>query len=338
MRDRRHRPLASALALCALLALACVPAASARSPTPLDLALRFQPHLFFDSTEPWRPLDVDAFLAEPGHGACVSAPGGSPACTPLTSIAQLTPPVDQLDLRGVQPDGSDAAAPDVQSCAKSKPELLECDEAVRSIIYAHVRRRGTRTAIDYWWFLRYNDFLVDQHEGDWEGVTVLVDATRTHVAETHFAAHADIWRYGDRISRLDGGRHVRVYVARGGHAAYPRPCRRQAMRADGERAAGGALRRRQPVDRQRPGDLRTPLRPAAAGGRWQAGVVGRVGRPLGNERAQLLRRRRPRPSSGATSGRSRHRAARGAASPADRPGSQQVPSDRSGESQRRPAP
>lgn len=225
MKGHGHGPLARALTLCALLALTCVPAASARSPTPLDLALRFQPHLFFDSAEPWRPLDVDAFLAEPGHRACASAPAAPPACTPFTSIAQLTPPVDELDLRGVQPDGSDAAAPDVQSCAKSKPELLECDASVRSSIYAHVRRRGTRTAIDFWWFLRYNDFLVDQHEGDWEGVTVVVDATRTHVAQTHFAAHAGIWRYAADVSRLDRGRHVRVYVARGSHAAYPRPCR-----------------------------------------------------------------------------------------------------------------
>jgi hypothetical protein len=217
--------LAGALTLCALLALICGPAASARTPTALDLALRFQPHLFFDDAERWRPLDVDAFLAEPGHGACVPVPAAPPACTPLTSIAQLAPPVDELDLRGVAADGSDASAPGVPSCAKSTPELLECDEAVRSIIYAHVRRRGTRTAIDYWWFLRFNDFSVDQHEGDWEGVTVVADATARHVAETHFAAHSDVWRYRAGVSRLDGGRHVRVYLARGSHAAYPRPCR-----------------------------------------------------------------------------------------------------------------
>lgn len=226
MRRLRLGPFARALALAALMALTCVPSASARSPTPLDLALRFQPHLFFDATEPWRPLDVDAFLAEPGHGACVSAPVGPPACTPLVSVAQLAPPVDELDLRGVQADGGDASAPDVQTCAKSKPTLLDCDEDGRTVIYAHVTRRRTRIAIDYWWFLRYNDLDLDQHEGDWEGVTVIVDAAARHVVSAHFAAHAGIWRYRDAVSRLDRGRHVRVYVARGSHAAYPRPCRR----------------------------------------------------------------------------------------------------------------
>jgi hypothetical protein len=157
----------------------------------------------------------------------VSAPDDAPpACTPLTSIAQLTPPVDELDLRGVQVDGSDASAPDLQTCAKSEPTLLDCDEGGRSVIYAHVTRRVRRIAIDYWWFERYNDLLLDQHEGDWEGVTVIVDAAARHVVSTHFAAHAGIWRYADAVSRLDRGRHVRVYVARGSHAAYPRPCRR----------------------------------------------------------------------------------------------------------------
>jgi hypothetical protein len=46
----------------------------------------------------------------------------------------------------------------------------------------------------------------------------------------HFAAHADVWRYPDGIARLDGGRHVRVYVARGSHAAYPRSCQLTACR------------------------------------------------------------------------------------------------------------
>jgi hypothetical protein len=222
-----HRSSGSrALALCVLLAMTCVPTAWARSPTSIDIALRFQPHLLFDSGDPWRPLDVDAFLAEPGHQACVSAADATTACTPLTSIAQLAPPVDQLDLRGEEADGSDASAPDLQTCAKSKPDLLDCDEDGRTVIYAHVTRRRTRTAIDYWWFLRFNDLDLDQHEGDWEGVTVIVDAAARHVVSTHFAAHAGIWRYGDDVSRLDRGRHVRVYLAQGSHAAYPRPCRR----------------------------------------------------------------------------------------------------------------
>ncbi|MEA2190999.1 MAG: hypothetical protein QOI73_1120 [Solirubrobacteraceae bacterium] len=195
--------------------------AALAAPRPIDLALRFQPHLFFDGGERWRPTDVDAFLAEPGHQLCTAAPA---ACTPLVSAAQLTVAGAYLDLRGTRPDGLDAAAPDLATCPRSWFALLDCDLAGRSVIYAHVRRAGDRIAIDYWWFLRYNAFSIDLHEGDWEGVTVIADRAGAHVREVHFAAHSDVWRYPHDVARLDAGRHVRVYLARGSHAAYPRSC------------------------------------------------------------------------------------------------------------------
>lgn len=195
----------------------------ARSVAPLDVALRFAPHLLFDSAERWRPVDVDAFLSEAGHWVCPQAPV---PCAALTSVGQLTPAARYIDLRGTLLDGADASAPDLATCARSQPALLDCDERGRSVIYAHVRRRGRRIAIDYWWFLRYNRFLVDLHEGDWEGVSVIADAAASHVTEVHFAAHAHVWRYTRDVSTLDAGRHVRVYLANGSHAAYPKPCRR----------------------------------------------------------------------------------------------------------------
>jgi hypothetical protein len=208
-----------------------VPGAGAASGAPraIDLALRFQPHLFFDGAERWRPTDVDAFLAEPGHQLCTATPA---ACTPLVSAAQLTGAGTYLDLRGTRPDGLDAAAPDLASCGRSLPTLLDCDLGGRSVIYAHVRRGANRIAIDYWWFLRYNAFSIDQHEGDWEGVTVLADRAGAQVRAVHFAAHSDVWRYPDGLARLDGGRHVRVYLARGSHAAYPGSCGRRDCRQD----------------------------------------------------------------------------------------------------------
>ncbi|MDX6680235.1 MAG: hypothetical protein QOG94_274 [Solirubrobacteraceae bacterium] len=217
---RLARTLAAALA--AIVAgLAPGAAGALAAPRPIDLALRFQPHLFFDAAERWRPTDVDALLAEPGHQLCTT-----PAtCTPLVSAAQLTGAGSYLDLRGTRLDGHDAAAPDLATCARSASTLLDCDLGPRSVIYAHVRRGAAGIAMDYWWFLRYNAFSIDLHEGDWEGVTVIADRAGTSVRALHFAAHADVWRYPRDVTRLDGGRHVRVYLARGSHAAYPRPCR-----------------------------------------------------------------------------------------------------------------
>ena len=195
---RRTWAIFAALAICAGLA----PAAAAAPADDLALALRFRPRLLFDQKERWRPLDVDAFLAEPGHQAC--PPAGAGPCQPFTSVAQLTPQVAYLDMRGDGP-----------------PDPPESPSA----IYAHVVRRGARIALDYWWFLRYNAYSLDRHESDWEGVTVVVDRAATKVLEVHFAAHADVWRYDADVPQIADGR-VKVYLANGDHAAYPRRCTR----------------------------------------------------------------------------------------------------------------
>jgi hypothetical protein len=225
------------LALCAALVAGALAAAAAPAPASpaadLALALRLRPLLYFDAHERWRPLDVDRFLAEPGHAACPATasplapppPPGTPApaCAPFTGAAQLTAAVAYLDLRGTRESGRDARAPDIATCPKSLPTLWDCDLGGRSLVYAHVVRAGARVAIDYWWFLRYNAFTLDLHEGDWEGVTVIVDRLGRRVLSVGFAAHSDVWRYSRGVPRIVGGR-VKAFVARGDHASYPRPC------------------------------------------------------------------------------------------------------------------
>lgn len=218
---RTARTIAGTLALAAALAAGAATAeAKPRKPPPHDLQLaqQFRPRLLFDSGERWRPLDVDRFLAEPGHAIC--PPGGAP-CTPLADAAQLTPAVDHLDLRGDGP-----------ADAGDEPRA----------IYAHVVRGRTRVAIDYWWFLRYNAFSFDRHEGDWEGVTVIADRRGERVLAVHFAAHGDVWRYGAGVPIVKG-RRVTVYVANGSHASYPRGCARRCRQTNGtlpERRFDGA--------------------------------------------------------------------------------------------------
>jgi hypothetical protein len=185
---------------CLLAAFAPVGATAAQPADDLALALRFRPRLLFDQKERWRPLDVDAFLAEGGHQAC--PPVGAGPCAPFTSVAQLTPAVAYLDMRGNGP-----------------PDPPESPTA----IYAHVVRKGARVAIDYWWFLRYNAYSLDRHESDWEGATVIVNHAATRVLDVHYAAHADVWRYDADVPQIVENR-VKVYVANGDHAAYPKRC------------------------------------------------------------------------------------------------------------------
>jgi hypothetical protein len=233
---RRARATAAAalLAIAAALALG-VAAAGAEAAQPaspagdLALALSFRPRLLFDKQERWRPTDVDRFLAEPGHQAC--PPVGAGPCAPFTSVAQLTPAVAYLDMRGTHGDGSDAVPPDLATCAKTLPTLRECDGGGRSVVYAHIVRSGSRIAIDYWWFLRYNAYSLDRHESDWEGVTVVVNRAATKLLEVHFAAHASVWSYDADVPSVVDGR-VKVYLSNGDHAAYPRRCTRLCRQSD----------------------------------------------------------------------------------------------------------
>ena len=84
---RRATALAGLLVLASLgTATAAVPRPGGSYPGDRWLAHRFRPHLLFDSREPWRPLDVDRFLREPGHLACPQATV-PPPCVPLTDAA-----------------------------------------------------------------------------------------------------------------------------------------------------------------------------------------------------------------------------------------------------------
>lgn len=219
-----------------------------------ELAREFRPVLFFDSGEPWRPLNVDDLLSEdyPGgsrHQICGPTKG---SCEPVSGLRGLTtavatsPSLGQgmyLDLVG---DGvwGNYKSPRLSVC-QHETQVLECDDNA-SAIYYNVTFHSGLVFIDYWWFLRYNhvDRLVlvqrglrklcgvkeklravcFDHEGDWEGVTVVVSAASTPRLEAVvFAAHEWTLLYtASQIKTAEG--RPEIYIARGSHAAYPAPC------------------------------------------------------------------------------------------------------------------
>ena len=197
------------------------------------LALQFRPRLRFDSAERWRPLAVKPFLIERfagghGHGACHQ--GDRTPC-PLIESPELQPEIAFIDVYGRIDNGADTYGPPAEECAVAAP--LDCDAGPGSAIYYRRTSHAGRWYWDYWWFLRYNDyngsrnrcqFYCADHEGDWEGVTVVTTATeKPQLVEAIFAAHSD------RIlvpleALLRTGNHIQVFVADGTHAAYAFPC------------------------------------------------------------------------------------------------------------------
>ena len=90
----------------------------------------------------------------------------------------------------------------------------------RPTVYWHVVRQTStgRVAIEYWFLYLYNDFY-DQHEADWEGVTVVLE-NGTQLGATYSQHQGRKWFAWSALSTTGG--HPIVYVARGSHAEYPK--------------------------------------------------------------------------------------------------------------------
>lgn len=204
-----------------------------------QLAYAYRPLLFFDKRElfDW-PLDVDAAFAEEAVKMCEHAVGGD-RCEEVKRAADLDQSFDYLRF----------------DPGRFKPaDRARSPQAVGSTYYYHVVRdpSGSHTYIDYWWFLPYNpslsawmcspgfgvpDFDCFDHESDWEGVTVRVDAEGDPPSFVYYGQHAKVvphpwseledgWSGLDQAKLVDapGAHHPLVFIARASHASYRNPC------------------------------------------------------------------------------------------------------------------
>jgi hypothetical protein len=189
-------------------ALGPVPTAAA-----LDLAQQFAPTLRFAAAEQYTPLALQDYLAQtslragkPPHGKLVQS-------HPTLFTLPVTPAATYLDIRGAEPYSNKAGylALQRQLAAKRRPT-----------VYWHMTRQAStgRIALEYWFLYLYNDF-VDQHEADWEGVTVVVQ-NGAPIGATYSQHQGRVWTQWPAATP-DG--HPVVYVAAGSHANYPLPGR-----------------------------------------------------------------------------------------------------------------
>lgn len=194
---------------------------------------RYQPLLRFDSSEPWRPLNIDAFFATDQPALC----GDGAPCAFVGAPDELVPRRGSyLDLEGRQDDAESYRSAD-PACRMGG--LRDCDAGPAAGLYVQTRTRGAYDYLDYWVYYRFNHapftkLYYGEHESDWEGLTIAVPAGRQD-GPFHFAslaAHEGVWRYLRDVLRCGptpggcDGTSVRVnaYVANGTHASYPRPC------------------------------------------------------------------------------------------------------------------
>lgn len=203
-------------------------AVSEKPYTSLELLRRFRPYLFFQSGEPWLPLDVEQLLGS----------GKVALCTKYGRSVQVPPHCRQKK-----------AVRSAAELVRLPAGRLEFDPSVRTrstAMYGHSDKvRGKYRYLDYWWFLA-NNVVKNQplysHHGDWEGLVVAVPNVPrpTGFSFVGFAEHEGVFVYlpkvlrcSDPVSRDSAGTHtdscggrlrVNGYPAYGSHATYPRRC------------------------------------------------------------------------------------------------------------------
>ena len=180
-------------------------------------ARQFRPKLMFDKGEKWRPLNVDVYLNErnPVDGQPVQCIGVSRStCEPSEGLATLRAhhsPNDRIFQGDALTSGTPVSADDYSTtdvtCELDPPgadyALQDCDNGPAATIYYNALTRSSGyNYFDYWFFYRYNEFTADDHEADWEHVTVAQSATDPNTFDwVQFFQHT----YSSDYSISEGG-------------------------------------------------------------------------------------------------------------------------------------
>jgi hypothetical protein len=204
-----------------------------------QLAVALRPRLFFDSRERWRPVEIESLLGERfvdggSHEACWD--DGQPPCHPVRGLEELAlgrDAPDYLEVHGEDEDGRDYGS-SKRGCRSTEPLAADCNAGPRAAIYYRRSSHEGRWYWDYWWFYRYNDYtgplskcnahLCSDHEGDWEGITVITTPTvKPEIVGAIYAAHKNRVLVEGPALPLDDG-HPLALIAEGTHASYPYRC------------------------------------------------------------------------------------------------------------------
>jgi hypothetical protein len=234
-----------------------------------ELAAQFRPLLFFDTGEQRYPLDIEAAIEDGRIRMCRRGVSGDD-CNELETAADIDDSFEYLDV------------------ADAPPPRRGGDD--RSAYYYHVvPGAGARIYVDYWWFysrnpspvaddvfcgpgLRTPPFTCQEHAGDWEGLTVVVEPCQAvsdicveaggsllepvavrypqhnRVEQHGWSELVERWRNLPRPTNstlgpvwdefvlptaAEHGPHPLVFVARNSHASYPVPCLRECKQESG---------------------------------------------------------------------------------------------------------
>ena len=217
---RKYIMLFSALLIVGLLASSPIASVTAQNDSDNDgipdskeqqLALNYEPYLHFAAGEKFFPTDANYHIINSELYEKKSDDSNEliERFPDVASIAQCT--TENYFLNNTL-GGYKEIAEDYKQNRKSFGDK----------IYAHVTSEAGYIVVQYWFFYAFNPGTLNQHQGDWEMIQIVLDSTETPqyaVYSQHHAGERAEWKDVEKADET----HPRVYVALGSHASYFKP-------------------------------------------------------------------------------------------------------------------
>jgi hypothetical protein len=216
-------------------------------PTVSEIVERFAPEVRFHPEESYFPSSVSWYLDRSEINLEIA---GS-ADQPTLAHGEVAPEImAAMSVASDRSRGDEPSRHFLQIPNDSNERLTRQGDIDSAETYAHFREAADDSGghdIQYWFFFPYSGPLMGgplggAHEGDWEHVTVRLDEDLRTVKQVYYAAHDAEGRWVKPSNlRVVDDTHPVVYIARFGHAAYPRPGLQPRGMLPADRTAGGGV-------------------------------------------------------------------------------------------------
>ena len=187
-----------------------------------QLAQRFAPILRLDSRELFVPISREAYIGETqlkeeegrftrvlnAAPTDVTLPSAQGACILTRGCSYF------LDVRGVEPDPPKHSQ---RAYAELENHLIRSGQ--KATVYAHVTHYDDSGdyAIQYWFLYLFN-YRLNEHESDWEQITLRLNEDKEPVDALYSAHSGGNIQTWSKLQKVDD--HPVVYPALGSHANY----------------------------------------------------------------------------------------------------------------------
>ena len=184
--------------------------ASADDAGDYDLASQFAPILYFEGEEECYPVVASYHIQNSyfydNNGDLISS-------SPTEGLLSGYSSSDSYDFYYLDNQIGTFSDDDIINDYQSK------ESSLGYTIYYRVNSSEGTTVIQYWMFYAFNKGELNQHEGDWEMVQVVIPSSGSKwvAYSQHYSGQQGTW---DQVERE--GDNIKVYVARGSHANFLR--------------------------------------------------------------------------------------------------------------------